>query len=206
MTCAGDFNPLTREYPDRLWVIAEPAAVIAARTSLQEHRTPTVAAQVAAAGGLGNTDADLARAFGGPVGMSRSNLAVYRRDGIERQAQLVDAGSAPQERRAALVVERARADTPFSMDEAMRRARGLLPRDAQPRSATPDGNGRFMVEYFASEALERALPPDLFTERNAQPGEFMVIYLRRPDGRISDILLSVGNDPSAALALLQSRV
>jgi sortase (surface protein transpeptidase) len=48
MTCAGDFNPLTGEYPDRLWVIAEPAAIVAARTSLQEHRTPTAAVQIAA--------------------------------------------------------------------------------------------------------------------------------------------------------------
>ena len=24
MTCAGDWNPLTRDYSDRLWVIAEP--------------------------------------------------------------------------------------------------------------------------------------------------------------------------------------
>ena len=25
MTCAGTWNPLTREYADRLWVVAEPA-------------------------------------------------------------------------------------------------------------------------------------------------------------------------------------
>jgi sortase (surface protein transpeptidase) len=24
MTCAGDWDPLTRDYPERLWVIAEP--------------------------------------------------------------------------------------------------------------------------------------------------------------------------------------
>jgi sortase (surface protein transpeptidase) len=197
MTCAGDFNPLTGEYPDRLWVIAEPADLVAARSRLQERRMPTAPAQIAPAGGLGNTDTDLARAFGGPVGMSRSNLAVYRRDGIEHQAQLLDTGPG-QPRRAAVVVERARSDAPFSMDEALRRAHALLPRDARPRAAAPDGNGRFVVEYFASDALDHALAADLPTG----PGEFIIVYARRPDGRVTDILLSIGNDPAAALALL----
>ena len=34
MTCAGDWNPLTRDFPDRLWVIAEP------RNQATEEATP----------------------------------------------------------------------------------------------------------------------------------------------------------------------
>jgi LPXTG-site transpeptidase (sortase) family protein len=193
MTCTGDFNPLTREYADRLWVVAEPVVQAAAPM-------PTVTASQPLSG-VGATDADLARAFGGPVGETRSGLAVYRRDGAEHLAQLAD-DAATAERRAALVVERARAGASLTLDDARRRARALLPADAQPRSATLDGNGRYAVEYFASATLAHALPPEWFAARGAQPGELIVVYQRQPDGRVSATLVGVGNDPDAMLALL----
>jgi sortase (surface protein transpeptidase) len=33
MTCAGDWNPITRDYSDRLWVVAEPADAVQATTA-----------------------------------------------------------------------------------------------------------------------------------------------------------------------------
>jgi sortase (surface protein transpeptidase) len=196
MTCAGEFNPLTGEYPDRLWIVAEPVDVVDARANL-----PAAApVQPSAVGGLGNTDADLARAYGAPVGESPRKLTVYRRNGVERQAQYVD--GAGKERRADVVVERSRADASFTLDEARRHATALLPRDAVARSASPEGNGRFVVEYFTSESLEQTLPAESFTEREGEPGDVVAVYRRRPDGRITDILVGIGSDPSELLALL----
>jgi len=196
MTCAGEFNPLTGEYPDRLWIVAEPVDVVAARSKL-EAASPV---QPSATGGLGNTDADLARAYGGPIGESPENLTVYQRNGVERRAQFVEASG--QQRRATVVIERARADASFSLDEARRRATALLPRDAETRSSAPDGNGRFVVEYFSSASLERTLPAEWFTDRQVEPGDVVAVYRRRPDGRVSDVLVGIGSDPSELLALL----
>jgi sortase (surface protein transpeptidase) len=201
MTCTGDFNPLTGEYPDRLWVIAEPADVVNARSSAPAAMTSSARLQPAGPGGLGNTDTDLAVAYRGPIGESRTRLAVYRGVGVEHAAQLVDVpGTA--ERRAITVVERTRTDAPLSIEDAERRARALLPRDATPRSAGADGNSRFAVEYFTSGALERSLPPEWFTDGGAQPGDLVAVYKRRGDGRVTDILVGIGNDASAMLALL----
>jgi len=197
MTCSGEFNPLSGEYPDRLWVIAEPVDVVAARSTTSSQPTPTASVQIAPPGGLGNTDTDLARAFSGPVGESRTKLAVYQRGGAEHLAHLVDLPNAPQ-RRADVVVERARAGAPLSLDEAKRRARTLLPMDAHPRAAAPDGSQLFVVEYFASAALAQVLPAASPTS----PSDMIVVYRRQADGRVTDILLGAGNDPAALLALL----
>jgi Sortase domain len=82
MTCAGTWNPLTRDYSDRLWVIAEPADAAAATIAAEPRPTPAAnfasarPSQISARGGLGNTDADLAAALGPPVGESIAGLAV----------------------------------------------------------------------------------------------------------------------------------
>ena len=201
MTCAGDFNPLTGEYSERLWIVAEPVEEVAARAAAPARLTPPTSTYTLPLGGLGGTDADLARVFGGPVGETRASLAVYQREGVEHRAQLVDVASTA-ERRATLLLERPRAGASFSLDDAVRRSRALMPVDARPRSGSPDGNGRIVVEYFASATLERALPPEWFIERNAEPGEFIVVYARQPDGRVADILVGIGNDPATLLALL----
>jgi LPXTG-site transpeptidase (sortase) family protein len=41
MTCAGTFNPLTRDYPDRLWVIAEPTGATAEAVAARNVSSPT---------------------------------------------------------------------------------------------------------------------------------------------------------------------
>jgi LPXTG-site transpeptidase (sortase) family protein len=107
MTCAGEFNPLTGEYSDRLWIVAEPVDELATRTAAPARLTPPTSAFTLPLAGLGGTDADLARTFGGPVGETRASLAVYQRDGVEHQAQLVEVAPTA-ERRATLLLERAR--------------------------------------------------------------------------------------------------
>ena len=45
MTCAGDWNPITRDYSDRLWVVAEPQNASSASLSTlsrEEHSSPVV--------------------------------------------------------------------------------------------------------------------------------------------------------------------
>jgi hypothetical protein len=126
---------------------------------------------------------------------------VYRRNGVEHQAQLVDLPSS-RVRRATVVLEHAQTDAGLTLDQAVQRSRALLPQDAQPRSAGPEGNARFVVERFFSAALAGALPADSFATRSAQPGQLLVVYARRPDGRIGDVVVGIGDDPSSLLALL----
>jgi LPXTG-site transpeptidase (sortase) family protein len=203
MTCAGDWNPLTLDYSERLWIVAEPVNLATARprAALPTPAPPVV--QIAQRGGLGNTDTDLVSAFGAPVGESATRLAVYRRNGVEHRAQLVDLPSALA-RRTTLVVEHAPTDATLSMDQAVQHSRGLFPKDAQPRAAGPEGNASFVVERFSSAALANALPPDWFSARHGQPGDFLVVYARRPDGRVTDILVGIGDDPSALLDALSA--
>jgi LPXTG-site transpeptidase (sortase) family protein len=223
MTCAGEWDPITRDYSERLWIVAEPAETVAARAAgetgarLAAGATRATGAlgaagpagatparppvQVSPRGGLGNTDSDLAAGYGGPVGQSAAGLAVYRRAGAEHQAALLEAGA--QVRRAAVVVDRLAA--PLSLEAAARESRGLLPKDTQPRSAGPEGNARFVVERFSSPALAEAVPAEWFQTRGAQPGEFIVVYAKAADGRITDIVAGVGNDPSGLLDLLKPR-
>jgi LPXTG-site transpeptidase (sortase) family protein len=40
MTCTGTFNPLTRDYPDRLWVIAEPTGATAESVAARKVSSP----------------------------------------------------------------------------------------------------------------------------------------------------------------------
>jgi LPXTG-site transpeptidase (sortase) family protein len=40
MTCTGTFNPLTRDYPDRLWVIAEPTGATAESVAARKTASP----------------------------------------------------------------------------------------------------------------------------------------------------------------------
>jgi len=234
MTCAGTWNPLTRDYSDRLWVIAEPADAaarldaLAKPTAAPSSAAPSSVAarpiQVSPPGGLGNTDADLAAAWGPPSGESATRLAVYRaRTGtnIERRAQLADAPPSPAPalaatpagstapisagapaRRAVLVADVPPAYAPLTFDAAVALSRSLLPNDAQPRGHGPDGNPRFVVERFSSPNLAAALPADAFTAQHGQPGDLLVVYARRPDGRIAYLVVGIGDDAEALMSRL----
>jgi len=206
MTCAGRWNPLTRDYSDRLWVIAEPAAAAAATIAAESRPTPTPRpTQVSARGGLGNTDADLTAAFGPPAGESAAGLAVYHASGpnatLGHKAEFAEVPTGST-RRALLVADIPPADGPLAFEAAVGLSRTRLPDDAQPRGSGPEGNARFVVERFASSALAAALPAQWFTDRHAQPGDLLVVYARRADGRIVSITVGIGDDPAALLSSL----
>jgi LPXTG-site transpeptidase (sortase) family protein len=206
MTCAGDWNPLTRDYSDRLWVIAEPANAAAAaivRGQPPDRATSARPTQISPRGGLGNTDADLAVAFGPPGGESATGLAVYRASAgtVEHRAQLSDV-AAGSSRRALLVADVPPAGTPLSFDAAVARSRSLLPNDVRPRASGPEGNQRFIVERFTSPALAELLSPSPSLNLRGQPGDLLVVYAKRPDGRIAYLVVGAGDDADALLARL----
>jgi LPXTG-site transpeptidase (sortase) family protein len=216
MTCAGTWNPLTRDYSDRLWVIAEPVDAAAGQDTAADTR-PTPAANPASAaarptqisprGGLGNTDADLAAAFGRPVGESATGLAVYHAgaasNNLEHRAQLADVPGEPA-RRAVLVADVPPLSAPLTFDAAVALSRTLLPNDVQPRAHGPEGNPRYIVERFTSPALAATLPAQWLDPKAqlGQPGDLLVVYGRRPDGRIAFVEVGLGDDAEALLARL----
>ncbi|MGI9148440.1 MAG: sortase [Chloroflexota bacterium] len=207
MTCAGTWNPITRDYSDRLWVVAEPAGTAEAGAVAVGRPTPGARpTQVSERGGLGNTDADLASAFGPPAGES-AGLAVYHVSGpnaaLGRRAQFADVASGST-RRALLVADVPPPDSPLSFDTAVGLSRALLPNDAQPRASGPEGNPRFVVERFTSPALAATLPTEWFTDRSGQAGDLLVVYMRRTDARIAAIIVGIGDNADALLSRLVS--
>jgi LPXTG-site transpeptidase (sortase) family protein len=210
MTCTGAWNPLVRDYSERLWVIAEPpdlAAETIASGAAAPHATPTPApptptpappasvVQISPPGGLGNTDADLVKAFGSPVGEANGGLAVYRNWGAEYRAAFTDTPDGSG-RRAVMV-----ARTPSgasSLDQAHKDAQALLPRDAVARGS-PEGNPRYVVERYTSPSLGATLPPQGYAEGESDPGDFLVVYPRQPDGKITGIIVGIGNDADGLL-------
>jgi sortase A len=210
MTCTGVWNPLVRDYTQRLWVIAEPpelAAKTIASGAAAPRATPTPApptptpgpappaAQVSPPGGLGNTDTDLAKALGAPVGEANGGLVVYHFAGAEYRAAYAETADAPARR--AVMVARLPA-RPMTLEEARKEAQALLPRDARPRSSA-EGNQRYVVERYTSAALAKALPPQGYAEGQSEPGDFLVVYTRLPDGRITDVIIGIGNDADGLL-------
>jgi hypothetical protein len=212
MTCAGTWNPLTRDYSDRLWVVAEPPEAAAATIAAAQMTptpvpmpTPVVPMQISAPGGLANTDADLSAAWRAPVGESPSGLAVYHpgsgSNTTEHRAQLADV---PAGARRALVVANVFPTTsPLTFEAAVAQSRTLFPKDTQPRDAGPEGNQQFVVERFTSPNLAATLPPEWFADRQGQPGDFIVVYGRRSDGRIAFFAVGVGDDAERLLDLLK---
>jgi len=213
MTCAGTWNPFTRDYSERLWVIAEPpdqaavtianasatataeatAAVAATATAVvaQPTATPTLAptpyaGEPSLAGGIGNTRVNLEKAFGAATGETAGKLVVFHQPAGDYHVHFT-----PDPPRAALVARMFA--TGMSFDAAVRESRKLLPTDARPRADAPEGNSRFIVERFSSPSLAQALGSD----------EFLVIYTRDPRGTVTSIVLGLGDDFDALIA--QSR-
>src|SRR5262249_2851091 len=100
MTCIGAWDPLTRDYAERLWVIAEPADVAAAAIASNvpviasptpvPQPTPTPIGLLVSGGGLGDTDRELTRQFGPPTGQIGAGLAVYHHANAEYRVGFAD--------------------------------------------------------------------------------------------------------------------
>jgi hypothetical protein len=155
------------------------------------------AGQVADAGGVGNTRADLDAAYGPPTGETPDKLVVYRKDNVEYRV-----GLAPDiNGRGTLIIEVPAASTaqPLTLEAAIAAARKLLPKDAQPPSPVPESNPEFAVQRFTSQSLLAALGPAAFQTAQAPPGQILAIYGRDAQGRITRIIVGIGNDPRALL-------
>jgi hypothetical protein len=93
------------------------------------------------------------------------------------------------------------ANPPLTLEAAMTQARALLPRDAQPPSASPEGNDAFVVQRYTSQSLLNALGPEVFEAAQTPPGQVLVVFARDPaqNGRVTRIVVGVGNDPAGML-------
>jgi len=148
---------------------------------------------------LGNTRADTEAAYGAPTGETPTNhLVVYRRQGNEYRMQY--APTDPQ--RSVLVARVASPGSPLQPSQAQAESRALAPLDAQPRGAQPEANLDFVVERFTSPTLARALPSQLFQQARGQPGDYVVVYLRDPQGVITRFGLGIGDDVDAVRNLI----
>ncbi len=200
MTCAGVWNPITRDYSERLWVIAEPPEA-AAETIAQVSATATAeavatgtaiallptstplptpyAGEPSLAGGLGNTRPDIGKALGAPLGETAGKLVVFRQPQREYHVHFT-----PDPQRAAMLVILPAKAVPF--DAAVQETRRFFPRDTEPRINAPEGNPQFIVERFLSQTLGSALATD--------SGDFSVIYTRDAQGQITRMVLGLGDD------------
>jgi LPXTG-site transpeptidase (sortase) family protein len=133
-------------------------------------------------GGIGNTRPSLEKTFGQATGETGGKLVAFRQPGREVHVRF-----SPDPPRAQLVA--VSLNPPLAFDAAAREARKLLPMDAQPRSAAPEGNARFVVERFTSEHLAQALSLD--------SRDFSVIYEKNPSGAITAVVLGLGDDLDA---------
>ena len=184
---------------------AQAAAPTEAPPQLATSPTPASAAppsptpfagQVANAGGIGNTRADVDAAFGAPAGETPDHLVVYRKNNYEFHVRYVPDING----RAALIVELPQqSGQAVPLEQAQSEAHKLLPKDAQPPTPAPEGNNQFVVERFTSQSLAQALPPETFSANGGTPGQLTIVYARDAQGRITRWVVGPGNDPNALL-------
>jgi hypothetical protein len=91
---------------------------------------------------------------------------------------------------------------PMSLDDARKQIQALLPKDAVRRGSAPEGNDKYVLERYSSPALADALPPQGYAEGQSDPGDFLVVYTRLSDGRITDVVVGLGNDAEGLLRAL----
>jgi hypothetical protein len=154
--------------------------------------------QVANAGGLGNTRADVDAAFGPPTGETPEHLVAYRKGTTEYHVQFLPDLNG----RAALIAALPQTNAaPLTLEAAQAAAHALLPKDAQPPNPQPEGNAQFVVERFTSQSLAQALPASAFSTGGGSPGQFLIVYARDANqgGRITRFVIGPGNDPNALL-------
>jgi sortase family protein len=221
MTCAGVWNPFTRDYSERLWVIAEPpdqaavtianaqatatvvSATATAQATLDAQATATAIANEPTATPVPTPYAGEPSLAGG-IGNTRPNLekAFGQATGettdrlvVFRQPDAeVHVRFSPDPPRATVLAYLPK--TSLSFDAAVQEARKLFPPDTQPISDGPEGNSEFIVERFSSSSLAQAL--------RLASGEFSVVYTRDGKGNVTSIVVGPGNDLDTLLATVRS--
>ena len=151
--------------------------------------------EVSPSGGLANSRASFDGAYGAPTGETPSRLVVYQRPPREYQVLF-----SPDPARAVLEVVRPLAGAQMTLDSGRQVARGLLPNDAQARSAQPEGNESFIVERYHSNTLAQAIPPDVARDWGGQAGDLIVIYQKTPSSpdRIDRAIVAIGDNVDRA--------
>ena len=143
---------------------------------------------------MANTREDLQTAYGAPTAETQGKLLVFKKDQAEYHVDLnAEVG------RASLISQLPPSGRLWSQDEAMTEVRKLFPKDVQTRSTQPEGNQQFVIERFSSPSLAQALPAGVWRERGGQPGDFLAIYEKDSQGRITRIVIGAGSDPALLL-------
>jgi hypothetical protein len=171
---------------------APPKPAAAAPTAPPKPTAQPFRGEVSPSGGLANSRTSFDGAYGGPTGETPSGLVVYQRAPREYQVLF-----SPDPPRGLLVAVRTLPGmATLSLDQARDLARGVLPNDAQRRTAQPEGNQQFVVERYHSNTLAQALPDDLTREWGGQAGDLVVIFLRsasNPD-QIDRVIVAIGDN------------
>jgi hypothetical protein len=142
---------------------------------------------------LGNTRSDFDSAYGAPTGQTPQGLVAYSKNNYEYHVAFVPDING----RASMVVTLPPNGQPVALEQAQSQAHALLPKDAQPPNPTPEGNAQFVAERYNSQSLAQALPPQTFG--NSAPGDFMIVYLKDAQGRVTRWIMGPGDDPNALI-------
>jgi hypothetical protein len=192
VTCAGDWDPITRNYSDRLWVVAEPPPEASPEPGEpQATTTPTnlptaqptpspvavtptpVLAQRTR--GLGDPPATFAALFGAPSGQSDGDVIKYRSGGLEYEVHFGGPRGADS------IAISAQGGPSMTLETAVQAAHNLFPPDSYSRIAGTDSSNGLVIERMTSAAL---------------PGrDFVAAFARQADGSIRRVVVSLGDAP-----------
>jgi LPXTG-site transpeptidase (sortase) family protein len=191
MTCTGDWDPLSHNFSDRLWVVAQPpdqaaATIASGKRVVRLPVPPPTPEPVTEDAPLGGTRDRVSQTLGTPLGETPGKLVLYRKSAIE-----YGVGFSPDPATATSIRVSAPGSTPLTLSAAIAATRDLFPSDTYPRTPAPEGNDRFVVERFESASLA-AVDGD---------GQFVVVYLRGAGNTIDRAVVATGDDVPAALAL-----
>jgi LPXTG-site transpeptidase (sortase) family protein len=216
MTCTGTWDPIGRDYSDRLWIIAEPpdqaARTIADNAARPPTPTPpqndtaalpgvapdraTIAPALVSAG-LGAERSALDRRWGPPLGETPGKLVVYRQGAVEFHVAFT-----PEPPRARLIsVQSLGPGATLNLPKAVERARAEFPADTAPRIPAPEGGPGIVVERMTSAALAGVLGDDSDSNvvSGSNPGDFMVVYQRDASGTVTRVVVAAGDNVAAAI-------
>ena len=199
MTCSGDWDPLTRNYSERLWITAEPWDLAAQTIVANAARPPTPvpvespAAPAQTSGtvvGLGAERAAVERLLGAPLGETPGKLVVYRAGSIEYHVRY----TADPPRAELIGLDPLGGASDLSIPTVVEQVHAQLPTDASPRARGPEGNASQVVERLASAALANALGRPTDDGRN-----FIAVYARDAQGKVTRAVVAAADDADQAL-------